>query len=38
MLHASAFGSRGLMLYIIESADCHVVEAVSWRKYCWRVR
>jgi len=33
MLHASAYGSPRVMLYIIESSDCRVVEAVSWRKY-----
>ena len=33
MLHVDGYGSPRVMLYIIESSDCRVAEAVSWRKY-----
>jgi hypothetical protein len=33
MLNITPYDSPRVMLYLIEGADCHVVEASDWRKY-----
>jgi hypothetical protein len=38
MLGVAPYTSPRVMLYIIEGADCHIVETSNWRKYWLAVR